>query len=164
MVLPFTCLFGALKQSAAVDQQVRGPKEFQLASGQSLRKDVALIEPADLIRISLRMPEAFGRAAERNSPFSLGEGRLFGEDWRFRSCDLKAVEGLRFIGGAEEGRTPGLRIANRTTGKNVSICLFESCSHQEILRVFLFFPISYHWLPVASWFFCPRIGHLGFHQ
>ena len=76
MVLPFTCLFAALKQSAAVNQRVRGPKGLQLAQGQSPRKDVALIEPADLIRISLRMPEAFGRAAERNSPFSVSEGLL----------------------------------------------------------------------------------------
>jgi hypothetical protein len=56
-----------------------------------------------------------------------------------------------------------LRIAKWTTGRNVSICLFKSCSHQEISRVFPFLPIPYHRLPVASCSFWPRIGHLEFH-
>jgi hypothetical protein len=34
-----------------------------------------------------------------------------------------SVEVMSVIGGAEEGRTPGLRIANRTPGKNVINCL-----------------------------------------
>ncbi len=69
-------------------------------------------------------------------------------------------EGLSVIGGAAGIRTPGLRIANRTTGKTLSICLFKSCSHQEKSRVFPFFPIPYHRVYVASCFFWPRIGHL----
>src|SRR5437899_12287188 len=69
---------------------------------------------------------------------------------------------MGLIGGAEGDRTPGLRIANRTTGKTLSICLFESCSHQEISRVFPFFPIPYHRVYVTSCFFWPRIGHLEF--
>ena len=64
-----------------------------------------------------------------------------------------------FIGGAEEGRTPGLRIANWTTGKNVSICLFESCGHRRNFEVFPSFPISYHRAAVACCYSCPRIGH-----
>ena len=63
---------------------------------------------------------------------------------------------MSFIGGAEGDRTPDLRIANRTTGKTLSICLFDSCSHQEISRVFPFFPIPYHRVSVASFFF----GHV----
>ncbi len=69
---------------------------------------------------------------------------------------------VRFIGRAEGSRTRGLRIANRTTGKNLGYCLFKSCSHQEISRVFLFLPIPYHRIYVACSYFCPRIGHLGF--
>jgi hypothetical protein len=37
---------------------------------------------------------------------------------------------------------------------------FESCSHRRNIRVFRFLPIPYHRIAVASWFFCPRIGHL----
>jgi hypothetical protein len=60
------------------------------------------------------------------------------------------------IGGAEGDRTPGLRIANRTTGKSLSICLFKSCSHRRKSMVFTFFPIPYHRVYVASFFF----GHV----
>jgi hypothetical protein len=35
-----------------------------------------------------------------------------------------------------------LRIANQTTGKNVSYCLFESCSHRRKIEVFTFLPRS----------------------
>src|SRR5260370_2489600 len=59
-------------------------------------------------------------------------------------------------GGADGTRTHDLCVANRTTGKTLSICLFESCSHQEISRVFPFFPIPYHRVYVASCFF----GHV----
>ena len=59
----------------------------------------------------------------------------------------------------QRDRTSDLRIANRTTGKTLSICLFESCSHQEKSMVFPFFPIPYHRVSVASCFFWPRIGH-----
>src|SRR5216684_2402778 len=69
---------------------------------------------------------------------------------------------MNVIGGAEGDRTPDLRIANRTIGKTLSICLFESCSHQEKSMVFPFFPILYHRVYVTSCFFWPRIGHLGF--
>jgi hypothetical protein len=74
MILPFTCLFGALKQSAAVNPQARCPGRVLLASGQSPR-DVASIELADLIRISLRMPEA-----------SDGRRRLFRYHRRVELC------------------------------------------------------------------------------
>src|SRR6267378_4461452 len=56
-------------------------------------------------------------------------------------------------GGADGTRTHDLCIAKWTTGKTLSICLFESCSHQEISRVFPFFPIPYHRVYVASCFF-----------
>jgi hypothetical protein len=38
----------------------------------------------------------------------------------------------------------GRRVANHTLGKNVSVCLFESCRHQEISKVFRFVPVSHH--------------------
>src|SRR6267143_552145 len=59
-------------------------------------------------------------------------------------------------GGADGTRTHDLCVANRTTGKTLSICLFESCSHQEKSMVFPFFPIPYHRVYVASCFF----GHV----
>jgi hypothetical protein len=69
------------------------------------------------------------------------------------SGGYKYQEMVELIGGAEEGRTPGLRIAKWTTGKNVSYCLFESCSHRRNIRVFPFLPIPYHRIAVASGFF-----------
>src|SRR5947207_1774032 len=63
-------------------------------------------------------------------------------------------------GGAEGTRTHDLCVANRITGKTLSICLFESCSHQEKSRVFTFFPILYRRVHVTSCFFWLRIGHL----
>ena len=64
------------------------------------------------------------------------------------------------IGGTEGDRTPDLRIANQTTGKTLSICLFESCSHRRKSRVFTFFPVPYNPVHVASCFFWSHIGHL----
>src|SRR6266404_4294357 len=68
-------------------------------------------------------------------------------------------------GGADGTRTHDLCVAKRTTRKTLSICLFESCSHQEksmVFPFFPFFPIPYHRVYVASCFFWLRIGHLGF--
>ena len=53
---------------------------------------------------------------------------------------------LDFTGRGERIRTSDLTVPNDRRGKNVSICLFESCSHQGILSVlhpFPFFPIRY---------------------
>ncbi len=60
--------------------------------------------------------------------------------------------------------THDLCVANRTLGKNVSNCLFESCSHQRKIEVFLFFPIPYHRVYAECSYFWPRIGHLAFRQ
>src|SRR6266849_7096920 len=67
-------------------------------------------------------------------------------------------------GGADGTRTHDLCVANRTIGKTLSICFFESCSHQEKSMVFPFFPVPYHRVYVASCFFWPRIGHLEIDQ
>ena len=67
---------------------------------------------------------------------------------------------LKIIGGAEGDQTPGLRIAKWTTGKNVSYCLFESCSHRRKSRVFY---ILSHFLPSRTrsvLFFWSYIGHV----
>ena len=77
-------------------------------------------------------------------------------------CFALNTQCAMLYGGADGTRTHDLCVANRTTGKTLSICLFKSCSHREILRVFRFFPIPYHRLYVTSCFFWPRIGHLGF--
>ncbi len=58
------------------------------------------------------------------------------------------------------GSNPDLRIAKWTLGKNVSYCLFESCSHRGKSLVFTFLPIPSHRFYVVSCYFCPRIGHL----
>ena len=53
---------------------------------------------------------------------------------------------LDLIGRGERIRTSDLTVPNDRRGKNVSICLFESCSHQGIstvLHPFLFFTIRY---------------------
>jgi len=70
MILPFTCLFDALKQSAAVNPRAGCPAEFYWRQAR-VPGDVASFELADLIRISLRMPEA-----------SDGRRRLFRYYWR----------------------------------------------------------------------------------
>ena len=86
MILPFTCVFGALKQGAALNQQARAaPTEFYWRQDQSPR-NVASIELADLIRNSLRMPEA-----------SDGRRRLFRYHRRVELCregGLVLVAGL----------------------------------------------------------------------
>jgi hypothetical protein len=48
----------------------------------------------------------------------------------------------------ERIRTSDLTVPNYKRGKNVSICLFESCSHQGISRRFTSVPILYHLLSV----------------
>ena len=52
---------------------------------------------------------------------------------------------LNVSGRSERIRTSHLTVPNDRPGKNVSICLFESCSHQRILSVhsFPFFTIRY---------------------
>ncbi len=50
-------------------------------------------------------------------------------------------------------------IHNQQPGKNVSICLFKSCSHQGSIRVFTFLPMGCHRVPVECCEFCPQIGH-----
>jgi len=66
---------------------------------------------------------------------------------------------INLIGGAEGDRTLASALRIRL-GKNVSNCLFESCSHQEISRVFPFLPIPSHPIYSACSYFWPRIGHL----
>jgi len=51
---------------------------------------------------------------------------------------------LNNSGRGERIRTSDLTVPNDRRGKNVSICLFESCSHQGISSVFTSLPILYH--------------------
>src|ERR1044072_8138738 len=53
---------------------------------------------------------------------------------------------LDLTGRGERIRTSDLTVPNDRRGKNVSLCLFESCSHQgisSVLHPFLFFTIRY---------------------
>ncbi len=60
----------------------------------------------------------------------------------------------------ERIRTSDPSVPNQGFGKNVSVCLFKSCSHQRKIMVFRFVPIPYHSIYVACCYFCPRIGQL----
>ena len=51
-------------------------------------------------------------------------------------------------GRGERIRTSDLSVPNLGYGKNVSFCLFKSCSHQGFTKVFAFRPIRYSSLSV----------------
>src|SRR5882724_3861674 len=50
------------------------------------------------------------------------------------------VDALKINGRGERIRTSDLTLPNRSCGKNVSSCLFESCSHQGIIEFLHSFP------------------------
>jgi hypothetical protein len=70
-----------------------------------------------------------------------------------------AVISLTNVGRGERIRTSDLSVPNQSFGKNVSSCLFKSCSHHRFSRVFTFRPIRYDPVHVVCWTFWSQISH-----
>src|SRR6185295_7896353 len=63
------------------------------------------------------------------------------------------------IGRSERIRTSDLSVPNHRFGKELSFCLFESCSHHEFVRVLRFFHIRCQRMTATCCELCPQIGH-----
>jgi hypothetical protein len=76
---------------------------------------------------------------------------------------LAAVVSLTVVfmnGRGERIRTSDLSVPNRWPGKNVSYCLFKSCSHHRFTKVFTFRPIRYCPVYLVCWEFWSQISHI----